>query len=1581
MKRRILSIFLIIVMVIGFLPTNAIMVSASTAPSIAVNVSKKIDVALAVGPTDVDYSNFSEDLTNALIKLGNISEENINVSKLEASNVGTSGNFAWWTYDHTVPTSIINEQTHEYIELTAPANNNGHAYYSLPRHIIVTNNGADLGFRGYGVSGNKDFMFIENDDPTKKTFQFDIEEGEAYDALDGVGFLFNTNLTGSYTANGQLMSGYLLFLQYSTSGRGQEISLYKFSNVNTKSFHEGNPGLISNNPAFTKLASAPYSSIDKYRKVKIEVSPQKVKVWYKGSTTAITTDLINSDIVSFNVNGNNQTEVIIQPTGAYGFGPIGSYRAHNCNLLTSIDFKNLTMSTEEPKTLTEVIREPQWESESLKYIVNLNDQHINDFDDPRVTSEIINRLNNDDVYYVGWGSNENEEQTDNFLKLNDLKGDFVNTDSTDINTYQKQIDEIAYSILERYTNEIQGNTAHVLTTDNVNLVVSGADANDTIDPNWPNGKWKVVHTKEGFSNVTEEYIGNGQYVSDLNVNFNIPGKYEIFYEDNLIKTIVANRRPIAAFDTVVTGSAISLNVTNEESEDSNIPVVIGDDTENGVSVASGAAITYINMSYDPDDADGIDQSKNSWKYINLSDPNPQWVESATPITHINADDIYLVSLVVTDKFGATSIPFTKQISYTTEGIKVVPFADFELSTSKIIKGNADQFVTINDKSYDLYNEAIERYYTITKDGQPYEKEIKVGLNDFTLDTEGVYKISLVVHSVNGYSQKITKTLTIIKDEIAPTATCNVSNGTETGLSRVDIQFSDLGNSGFGSQQVMITNTTDTPDADSPNWSAPSSLLNRTVYLKNDGENYIHYRAVDLAGNVITGYFGPIIYEANNPYVSAIISPIHNAVDQSIKTSIAFQASEKVKKGNGYLTIYDKLTGKSVMQIHSSNNRVKISNTGLVTVELPSALSYNSSYYVTVGTDFIYDESNKGIAQYGDANNWSFTTATNRTGTTDEDITITKVEASQTIGGVTTTPVINIDPTTTNTYNVYVKAGEFTLLPFLSKVTENITIAENNCTATLSEDKKSILVDLSNGAINPWVTLNIGNSNSYLFKIVQTDKEIGAAIDITTTDVNVSVGNSNLLNAVDLTAEMSNAHVERVHVRLLISEPQVQAEQDALKAYIDNNTNGEKSVLFDASLLKTITYDNSLPSEMNIVNTQEPIKIVFDIPSMYQRNYSYQIIRYHDSAIDELESSVLNNGTQLSFETDRFSTYAIVYTSAPVYSGPDAVQEEVVSEQKEVSVPKTITVTAGKTKSIEITNLPEGAIVNYHVNTPTIISLDKNGVMFPKKAGNAEVYVSVKTNDKTQVYKVTVKIKKSKVEATSVGFIQYYDDIVTYKNVNYRITKASVNGAIGTVAVANNQINSKLPSELVIPAKVKIDGHYYYVTTIDESAFYNVKTLKKVTIPYSIKEISQTAFIGCKVLKVFSVSKDNKNYSARNGMLLDKSGTVLIAYPSATGKITVDSKITTIGAYAFSVCRGLTQVTIPSTVKTIEGCAFAHSKSLVKVKFTGDVPTMPYPCIFDSINSKAVIYVKGAYLTNYQKAFTDAEMPTGVVIKK
>ena len=171
-----------------------------------------------------------------------------------------------------------------------------------------------------------------------------------------------------------------------------------------------------------------------------------------------------------------------------------------------------------------------------------------------------------------------------------------------------------------------------------------------------------------------------------------------------------------------------------------------------------------------------------------------------------------------------------------------------------------------------------------------------------------------------------------------------------------------------------------------------------------------------------------------------------------------------------------------------------------------------------------------------------------------------------------------------------------------------------------------------------------------------------------------------------------------------------------------------------------------------------------------------------------------------------------------------------------------------------------------------------------------------------------------------------------------------------------------------------------VTNIEYSAFEGCSGLTSVTIPSSVTSIEYDAFHGCTSIREvsldcaltrrmrdifrdsyasltnvvlgtyvtdiwawtfsdlgglmsFVVVEDNPNYTALNGLLLSKDGRTLIR--GVNWNVTIPDGVTSIGAYAFSGCSGLTSVTIPSSVTDIGYGAFDGCTSLKNIEWQVD----------------------------------------------
>jgi hypothetical protein len=806
--------------------------------TIDINVDQDdlLDIVLTLGETDSDVSNVEADLIAALTSRG-VPEDKIKIQAVESSDVSAGDTTAGWeTFDHT---NVLSSAIPYY----KPYYNETSGNFDLEDHIVVsTSDGTDIDFYGYGAPSYKDFMYMPSSDPGKKIIDFYIEEGEFYDAIDGPGFFINTGMSDA-AFPAKTMTGYLLFFKYQTmSSNPPTIYLYSFTNQNVYSFHGSTTGTTSSvanigTLVATASVSPRNSVVGTIRKIQIEATPTGMQMWYADAASGDPDSLTMNQVTWSLAAGGSSTEVALTDNGSYGFGPMNSYLSHNCSRPTHFVFNDISMGTESSAKFSEVIREPEWRDESKRFIINAEDGAVEDFSDPVALGEILARLGNENIDYIGWGKDEVDGEA--FIAKNDGNGVFVDKDQVETDEYTEQIAAIADYIYSRYVDGVQNNTEYLIYGKPSSLSITPeSEQTNTADETWPNGKWRVDQDELYYDNPTGVVPYDNLYLNNLDISFTETGKYDVYYKDEIAKTVYVHRKPVAKFN---------------------------------VSVDAEFAVTITDLAYDPDYESAQDKGIVSvvWKYKETTVST--WTTGMPTVFEEGKN--YVIKQVVEDNYGVLSDPYYRYVS-TDSQVTSTPVAEFKVTPSTLLTYNSE-VVAYTDTSYDPQGEAItDRLWKIAKEST----EIYTGatpMTDFTGVPADTYKVTLAVKNESGvWSEEVARYITVVRDETPPTAESDTSTGVFTEPRVIAISFSDEeGGSGFSHRYAVVTSSTTPPTE----WGSMGTNNAYSVSLNSLGIHYIHYKVLDYAGNETVSYFGPFtITDAAPPSAPSIgTSPVYS----------------------------------------------------------------------------------------------------------------------------------------------------------------------------------------------------------------------------------------------------------------------------------------------------------------------------------------------------------------------------------------------------------------------------------------------------------------------------------------------------------------------------------------------------------------------------------------------------------------------------------------------------------------------------------------------------------------------------------
>ena len=212
-----------------------------------------------------------------------------------------------------------------------------------------------------------------------------------------------------------------------------------------------------------------------------------------------------------------------------------------------------------------------------------------------------------------------------------------------------------------------------------------------------------------------------------------------------------------------------------------------------------------------------------------------------------------------------------------------------------------------------------------------------------------------------------------------------------------------------------------------------------------------------------------------------------------------------------------------------------------------------------------------------------------------------------------------------------------------------------------------------------------------------------------------------------------------------------------------------------------------------------------------------------------------------------------------------------------------------------------------------------------------------------------------------------DVVIPSKLDNYTVTRVGenlfyYNREVTSVSFPNS-VKKLDPFTLYGTYKIKKVIFGKYVTEIPSYFLFYCYGIKSYTIPPQVTKVDYTSFpkalktliIG-KGLKIFGtdsimglsfpveefkVSRNNKYFSSKDGVLYNKKKTKLIAYPGGkkTSKFTMPSSVKTIVDSSFSDHKNLRNVIFTKNVKIIERWAFNQCEKLSSINIPKNITSI------------------------------------------
>lgn len=583
-----------------------------------------------------------------------------------------------------------------------------------------------------------------------------------------------------------------------------------------------------------------------------------------------------------------------------GYGFFADHYKHNCSQIGSFALKGIELKTTIVKNLSEVLRDPTWRKGAIKSLVSISDEINKELNTDEGKGEVVTRLLNENIHYIPWGKDEYKEQYEDLIKANNRNGKFIN--NTEYENSIEQTAEYIKSLIEK----IEPRRNYLLLDEPITIMSNPNDIlKNTIDDEWPYGKWKIEHDYTYYENNIGQFSETNKYINDMVEEFNKTGKFKITYENQEISPneIYVHRKPIAKIKMIK--------------------------NENNVE--------FISDSYDLDlyssETKGIKEEE--WKYKKIN--SLEWIYGKPEILEEN--EIYMIQLRVKDYQDEWS-NIASLFATTKTNNKNVPIASFDFEKSEITKYEELEII---DQSYDpLGNDIISHTWEVVKEGA--ENSIYVG-NEPPIQYEetGNYIMKLTVeNSDNVFSEVYTRKFKIIEDMKAPEVIITPLYCDWKTSEFVNIKFYDEGKSGFKNYKYAITNTQDTPIL----WSEEIENKEDMLVIEEEGRKYLHIIMEDNEGNISKDRVcGEYLIDRSGPDLIIDLDTVNIKIDEL----------------KGIIAAEDKYSGLKILTINGTvipKENVRFSKNGIY--EIYAEDNIGNSTTKTIVINNIYHECKAGL---------------------------------------------------------------------------------------------------------------------------------------------------------------------------------------------------------------------------------------------------------------------------------------------------------------------------------------------------------------------------------------------------------------------------------------------------------------------------------------------------------------------------------------------------------------------------------------------------------------------------------------------